>query len=438
MEPWIPLTLTVRTPMFLAARPGGPAEMRIPSLRGVARFWFRALAAPVFETATNTDYLGLARAEAQVFGAARQLVQGTETGGPSRVVFRLRQPPNPNQKVTPDWLTAEPARDHDRPVHGIGYLLGQGFFQPSGSLTCPSHFAPGAEGAIDVRVVPGGPGSGPDAGYLREVAGISLWAASTFGGLGARTRRGFGGFSLAGLDALSPTLTGTPRPSRHHNAIRRLQDLVASRHAPGWEPPPELPALAALGTGAGPWPEAPTWSRWHVYTSTSTVGLSSLLSTVGRELRAFRAPVDRPGKDRHKRYVTREYGNALLPVTAGNSPADPTVRIASFGLPLLFGTKGSINLVDLADDDKPLRRASPLWIRIHPAGDGRYHLLCHVFEARIGPAGSTVRIKAGSNRHTVTLDEATAYSTIAAFLQTPALNLTWHTKPHPAPTRQGN
>jgi CRISPR-associated protein Cmr1 len=429
MEPWTPLTLTVRTPMFLSARPGGPAEMRIPSLRGVARFWFRALAAPVFETAAGTDYRALARAEAEVFGAARQLPEGANTGGPSRVVFRLRRPPNPTRTVTPTWLAEEPPLVHERPVHGIGYLLGQGFFQPASggqpaSLTCPSHFGPGAEAAIDLRIVPGDPARGPDAGYLREVAGISLWAASTFGGLGSRTRRGFGGFSLAGLDALSPTLTGTALPGRSHPAIRRLQDLVGHRHAAGWQHTPDTPALAALGANGDPWPETPTWSRWHVYTSTSAGRLSSLLSTVGRELRAFRAPVDRPGKERYKRYVTREYGNAVLPVTAGNPPADPTIRIAAFGLPLLFGTKAAINLVELADDDKPLRRASPLWIRLHPADDGRLHLLCHVFEARIGPTDSTLRMKAGSNWDTVTLDEATAYSTIMAFLQTPALNLT--------------
>ncbi|WP_207770487.1 RAMP superfamily CRISPR-associated protein, partial [Frankia canadensis] len=254
MEPWIPLTLTVTTPMFLSPRPGGAAELRPPALRGAARFWFRALAAPVFEPAA--DHTALARAEAEIFGRPEGAPGSVRGDGPSRVAIRLRRPPTPTradrERDQPDWLRsrppgrATPGTDDERPDHGIGYLLGQAYFRPGPppSLGCRSYFAPtstagpAATADIDLRVSPAAHSDRqPSVDYVREIAGISLWAAATFGGLGARTRRGFGGFSLAGLNALStvlPASTITPDvPTRSHPAIRRLHELVRDRHRPG-------------------------------------------------------------------------------------------------------------------------------------------------------------------------------------------------------------
>jgi hypothetical protein len=426
MGPWIDLKLTVRTPMFLGATAGAPAELRMPSLRGVARFWFRALAAPAFDA---DDHEAVARAEAEVFGAAAGGA-GAGMAGPSPVAFRLLRAPRPDTNRAPKWLRVPV--DDARPDHGIGYLLGQGLYQPPNEnrpnpeLACRSYFPPDPSPDPDkaavfaVRVTPSRRSGAPSASYVREIVGISLWAAATFGGLGARTRRGFGGFDLTGLDELCAAATDRTGPARDHPAIRRLHDLVAERHhgqVPDLSPPPPL------GTGGAPWPSAPTCARWHIRTSDMVDTWPQLLHQAGCALRAFRAPVDRAapphsmtGLARYKRWVTHEYVDAVVPALRGRPPTSRTASAASFGLPLVFGKAGAtINLREGADE---LRRASPVWIRTTRRADGRYQLLYHVFEAAIGPAGAGVALSTDHRNEPMHLDERLAYQTIANFLAT--------------------
>ena len=420
MQPWIPLTLTVRTPMFLGADADSPAELRMPSLRGVARFWFRALAAPVFDA---DDHRAVARAEAEVFGAAAG--SGAGMTGPSPVAFRLVRIPRPDTNPSPRWLRMPV--DAARPDHGIGYLLGQGLYQPASEaegrphpqLARRSHLPPDEDAVFAVRVAPGRRNGAPAQDYVREVVGISLWAAATFGGLGARTHRGFGGFDLDGLGALCAAAAAAAGPARGHPAIRRLHELVAERHhrhLPGLSAPPPL------GAGGAPWPSAPTWTRWHVQTSGRTGTWPQLLHQAGRALRAFRAPVDRTapphsmtGLSRYKRWVTREYIDAVVPGLRGQPPASRTAPAASFGLPVVFGKAAAINLRKGGEE---LRRASPLWIRTSRRPDGKYQLLYHVFEAAIGPGGADITLSTTNRNEPLHLNEPLAYQAIADFLAT--------------------
>lgn len=424
MEPWIPLTLTVRTPMFLGADADAAAELRMPSLRGVARFWFRALAAPVFGGADH--HQAVARAEAEVFGAAAGGA-GTGAAGPSPVAFRPLRAPRPDTTRSPKWLRMQV--DGARPDHGIGYLLGQGLYQPASEkegrpypqLARGSYLPPDEEEAVfAVRVTPSRRGGAPAAEYVREIAGISLWAAATFGGLGARTRRGFGGFDLGGLDALCEAATARAGPARDHPAIRRLHDLVAERHG---RRPPDLSPPPPLGTGTAPWPSAPTWARWHIHTSDAAGTWPQLLHQAGRALRAFRAPVDRTepphsmsGLLPYKRWVTHEYVDAVVPALRGAPPTSRTAPAASFGMPVVFGKAGAT--INLRKGAEELRRASPLWIRTSRRPDGSRQLLYHVFETAIGPAEADITLSAGHRNEPMHLDEHLAYQTIADFLAT--------------------
>ncbi len=84
-------------------------------------------------------------------------------------------------------------------------------------------------------------------------------------------------------------------------------------------------------------------------------------------------------------------------------------------MPVVFGKEATINLHDGAGE---LRRASPLWIRASRRPDGSYHLLYHVFEAAIGPAGAHVTLSTSRRNEQLRLDEQLAYQTIANFLTT--------------------
>ncbi len=416
MTPWVPIGVTVTTPMFLAPGPNARSELRMPAIRGAARFWFRALAAPVF----GADYSALARAESEVFGAAGGRYDEPNIG-PSPVALRLVTPPTidpPPSKAelrSPRWLRRAPTGE--RRTHGIGYLLGQGLFLPSSrndnrehpELVRPHHLPAGATGTFAVRIgVRDNPAS---AGYIREVVGISLWALATFGGLGARVRRGFGGVGFDGLEQLCGMIGESAEPSRDHPAILRLHELVAERHG---RPLPHRGSPRTLGTSVA-WPAAPTWARWHIRLSQQTGSWPQLLHHAGFKLREFRAPVDRgPEFSAFKRWVTQEYIDAVVPTLKGHHPDSRDFEIGSFGLPVVFGKDAEVKLRHGSEE---LRRASPLWIRVHQDPDGHHRLLYHVFEATIGPAGATLDLETRRRPpEPLDLDEATAYRTIAEFL----------------------
>lgn len=453
-QPWIPLVLTVHTPMFLSAAPDAPADLRPPSLRGAARYWFRALAAPVFEpgprgtgTAPGQPWptqaevararAELAHAEAEIFGAAT----GGPTGaGPSPVAIRVIEPVPRTSNSSPAWLrSTEPKRpgpgfrpqpqSNVRTGNGIGYLLGQGLYAPPGRdnehprLVRPSHLDAGSAGRIGIRIAAPRTPAQPSVDYLSDVVAVCLWAAATFGGLGARSRRGFGGFSLDGLASLSSGIENLssqtdPRTAltRDHPYIHQLQRIVAERHRKAVPTPIEP---APLGTGGAPWPAAPTADRWHIRTGKTTGSWPQILNQAGRSLRAFRAPVDRTitthrGENLppHKRWVTHEYTETIVPILQRKAPQKRDAPAASFGLPLNF-QEGTINL---HQGNTELRRASPIWIRVHPEG-GKFRALYHVFEATIGSENSGISLRIHGRTPTdMNLDEDLAYRTLGSFL----------------------
>lgn len=399
---WTPITVTVETPMFLNGAEGR-TEFRIPALRGAARFWFRVLAAPVF----GDDFRRVADAEADIFGTAADDTRDSQVRrGPSRVVFRPRTLPEPvvthrvGENLRPAWL----ALSNDQPRKGVAYLLGVGLFKPPVAISRPSYFEPGATGRFEIRA------DSPD---IAEIGGICLWATATFGGLGARTSRGFGGIRLDGLEKLSDTTSAAGPLDVSHPAVRRLQHLVKERYKPTLSDP-----LATPDTNG--YPEAPSASRWDVRRAPKNDSWVQILDAVGQELRKFRAPVDRTqkpyfetGLPAYRQFATREY----LEIIRNGQPPDPaTFAIGAFGLPVVFAHGAVVDLVEA--NGSPLRRASPLWLRTIPAKGGRRDLLCHVFESKIGPEWGHLALKINgqpSGPHLV-LDETTAYSTIGAFV----------------------
>jgi len=416
------ITVTVETPVFVAEGPEAPAELRMPSLRGAARYWFRALAAPVF--ADNP--VQVAAAEAEVFGAASGAAGPDQHSGPSRVALRQLRPVPAVRDPQPSWL-----RGGAGAVNGIGYLLGPGIYQPPSAGGHPGllrpHYLPpsqqvedSAKGAFLVRVV--GNALDVPADYVAEVAGISLWAVATFGGVGARVHRGFGALRLDGLDRLSPVLAdaGTSPPDHAHPAIHRLHQVVADRW--GLPVPPARPAAPPAGW-TDPWPAAPTWSRWHTQLSAQRGSWVDRLRAAGAALRRFRAPVDRheapfamTGLPAYRRWVTREYVDAVVPARAGQ-PVEPRFRLGAFGLPVVFKDATA----NLWQGNAELRRASPLWIRPYRANATDrmgFRLHYHVLGARIGPDNAQLSLKVkNAPAVQLSLDERTAYGHLDAFLR---------------------
>lgn len=371
---WIQIEFTVQTPMFLG---GGDqqAEFRLASLRGALRYWFRALAAPFLDD----DSHQVAAKEREIFGG------GGAEASPSPVKLKPGSAPAPVPAASgASWAGRG----------GVRYLLGQGLY----------HYQTG------LRRDYLGPGSGP--GSQRHffvtapqnyapLVGCLLWTLSTFGGLGARVRRGFGGIAFEGLEQLGWTPPPPPGASEDEDvaswlqtSLERCLQTTRSVIAPTQQSPTVTLSGSTLNIARTSSPTRfPSFSSWHGKVGTlRNPNWSFLLHQVGETLRRHRAPLPHPRGFR----LTNEYQIIVAPwmrsptsvSASGGSP--PQFALAAFGLPIVFKRDAAVNLfpADDADDgrlDDELRRASPLWIRPIKVGN-TWRALYHVFCAEVfGP-----------------------------------------------------
>ncbi len=146
-------TLKVLTPMFMGgADPEGDPELRAASIRGAMRFWFRAIAGAI----TN-DPREIYRLESEVFG---------NTDKKSRVVVRVLK--QPSVKSSGETIS----------LKSVGYI-GYGLRGMGGK---PDRKYLDGEGEFEVNF---------PVKYKRHI-GYIFWFIQNVGGLGARSRKGFG------------------------------------------------------------------------------------------------------------------------------------------------------------------------------------------------------------------------------------------------------
>lgn len=177
-----PVTLTADfrfvTPAFLGGAELVRPELRPPSIKGALRLWYRALD-PEFARKENGGPI----AESALFG-------GAEPGaGQSRILLA----------VTGARLTELPADRiaWDRFAQGSGRFVKNGLaylgYPFKFARATRTAFAPGSTFTIRLVLRPG-----RHPLTEREARGLvaALWALGHVGGLGSRSRRGFGGLSL--------------------------------------------------------------------------------------------------------------------------------------------------------------------------------------------------------------------------------------------------
>jgi hypothetical protein len=385
---WQPLTLTVRTPMFLgAANPppdGTTIRFPVPSLRGALRYWLRTLAGAHL-TQTPAGLTHLADIERAVFGAASTDQPGGDRPrrSASAIALRAVQPvPFKAPGRRPLWFDVE--------NQTMPYLLGPGLWK-SGTLA--GYIPPGTSIPLDVRIDP----RTPEPAACAHLFFASLWALQTFGGLGSRARRGWGTITTArppDLAAATPdSAWWNPPPDHHvqltldavleqvHAAIRTLGVPVSDTTTPALaEYPcfrPEAYLISDVPTDdAGIPPE-------HT-------GLTGALDITSRLLRAFRS--DEPD----------EYRDIVRPWLDGDHP-DPALafEIGALGLPVVYsdtdptrhGRRTATVSPRLAG--KEIRRASPLWLRIYPDQHNTWHLRSLAFLARWLPDQARLHLSGG-------------------------------------------
>ena len=301
--------LRILTPLFLGGADQAP-ELRPPSLKGALRYWYRSL---------DPHYLAH---EARFFGGA-----GKQHG---QAPFLLRVEQQKPQPVT--WRRTVfrhfERREHGKPQkNGLIYL---GYPFALGANEGRQYLPPGegSGGRITVHCVfPRDP-----APKLRQALVAALWLLGHVGGLGSRSRRGFGALALEDwglrhhgpgqapaswpeLDAL-PILAAEARDGEaweegFRTGVAQAMDwfhesgVTDSRTSPMDRPAFGPQASLALG------PEAWPVGQWQ-----------EARAAMGLRLQSFRQ-VAQPDLDRVKAY-------------AGGKPLDAAPARATFGLPLTF------------------------------------------------------------------------------------------------------
>jgi CRISPR-associated protein Cmr1 len=218
--------------------------------------------------------------------------------------------------------------------------------------------------------------------FRREVAGArdvlaaTLWLWAHLGGIGARSRRGFGGVGVVNHTGLPPSAAPHFEPvSDHAHLVKRLLDgldwvtQVFRETLPRFRSNP-------IEVGSGPHPAIRTIDGLTKVTVLAGHHPSAqvALDQAGRFFRDFRSSLQR--------------GRARLPPLADyftvktalqNQRAAHSVERAAFGLPLPFFFRslgGMKTKFDLGDDGD--RLASPLLFRVHRLTQGAGGAPCFV------------------------------------------------------------
>ena len=341
------------TPLFSSGADPDRPELRLPSFKGVLRFWWRALA----WSRLQGDLKAIQSEEDELFGSARE--------GQSRLTMRLALSDAPGPVVSGEILKVP---DRGGTVGKGARYLGYGVMEAfasrnrgtaAGQLTRACLAAP-FEFTVRMR---GRRLTQTQVETLQD----ALIALGTLGSMGGKNRKGYGSLSLRslwidGAEQWSPAAT----IAELGTAIRKL---------PRADGPATFPKYTALTPG----------SR-HVLAGSEKREPLELLDLVGRELVRYRS-WGRNGKILGNQIDSeRRFKDDHDLMNRPSSGRDNYPRRIAFGLPHNYGRRPE-DQVGPAGSGLD-RRASPLFIHIHQCGETPVAVVS-IFPARFLPQGGS-------------------------------------------------
>ncbi|HLH83679.1 MAG TPA: RAMP superfamily CRISPR-associated protein [Trebonia sp.] len=375
---WHTLTLSAVTPAFLGryAEPGDKGDkgdkdgkggkgyeipFPVPSLRGALGYWLRALAG----AHVGDNLASLGSVESAVFGSARS----GGSVGMSTIWIRGREPVGVGRY---------------KPSQPVAYLMGPGF-RDDQTAPAARHLKAGTTIRLDVRNTGGT--------VHADLFLCALWALRTFGGIGARARRGFGTISVDDRPLQIPR-ERFDASWLYRNAADDLQDVLSCVGD----------CLGQLGipgsddTAAQPgYPRFDLDRAWYLLGPDIEIpgaqGHDAALAWTGERLREFRLDGGECRNTAGWREIVQPY------LDGGTFSAE--FRAGALGLPVVYtqkatrpGTHDRSATVEPVVDGQPSRRASPLWLRVHRTGR-TWWLRSLAFNAEFLPEGGNgLRVKA--------------------------------------------
>ena len=387
----IEATYKVVTPLFISGEDHKEAELRGPSIKGALRFWYRAIALPRLGS-----WKKVKDEEQKIFGSS-------DTG---QGQFLLRV--TTNDKVV---ITQSPQLWPDHGSAYLGYgLIGLGRDGNRRQVqTSRPYINPGTTFTVEIILKPNCPIE--TIPILRK----SLIALGLLGGLGARSRHGFGSLAIESLKI------------KVHDLEKREDD---------WFPPGSredlykeincfVGELVSLSLDTSEYFSLPEYSSLSEKSRISILDLSkdalNLLDCIGKEMLRYRSYGSSRNGSSHKlpwgepaqQNFIGDHNLILNYSKTGQAPTHPC-RVV-FGLPhnYFFSPPAKINVnVNAAKltQDKLERRASPLFIHIHPI-EGQYTAILTLLPAVFLPEGEKINI---GNR--VNVDVKVDYNDIHQFM----------------------
>lgn len=204
------IEFTINTPLFMRGYTDTP-EFRLPSFKGALRFWWRAIS---FKTYKN-DIEKLYDHESKIFGDAQRKGYGR-----SKVVLSLDEINyNKNKKITNTYQTNDKM--------GLIYL-GYGLYNyrktgKTGKYHAKPYLTENISGKISLNC------KNLDENQYQSLR-ESIIALGFFGGLGARSRRGFGSFNIINIMENEKTVYEQLKNKR--DMIKRIKNFINKNHLP--------------------------------------------------------------------------------------------------------------------------------------------------------------------------------------------------------------
>lgn len=366
------------TPLYGGgAEPQKPDEVtvvRAGEIRGLLRFWWRATRGGQFDGSLAK----MRAAEEAIWGSAA----GEKKAGPSPVSIVVRNwRLESKQEDVPFEVIEKGKRARIQPRPGSRVPPYAAFpLQPKKEEARPGMKLPGVYWDVSFELVITFPEE------LRQEVEAALWAWETFGGVGARTRRGFGALELVAYEE-----NGRPKPV----------DKPLSKDAQQW-----LLRKIQEHVTSGVWPDrVPHISHHPLFALTHAEKDPAFIwKDLIERLQAFR-------QKRHKKYglslwpeanVIRKVHNLSLkwPPNVSNPRLVEKFPRAHFGLPIIFHMPHDKKLKEKdftlrgrpsQKSEKPVDRlASPLILRPLACRDGYVGLALVLETPREPPHGLEV------------------------------------------------
>ncbi|NLK53023.1 MAG: type III-B CRISPR module RAMP protein Cmr1 [Syntrophomonadaceae bacterium] len=341
---------SVVTPLFLGgADPVKDEELslRVPSLKGALRFWYRAAA-----LARLGSLARVRNEEAAVFGSTKT--------GQSLFLARVED------------VNLKTVNKGEKVLGGIAYL-GYGVAnwnsKARAALTTRPYIKPGSSFKLRLLLRPQ---KEINQDYINDLK-LAVQALGLFGGLGARSRRGLGSLGLMSLKENGQVIWSPPRTI--DELKHKYEEFFRKLNLPD---NPELPEYTAFSRHS------------RVVIVAADRNPERLLNTVGQAMNHYRSY--RKDKNYPRDHdVAREIANH-------KQPQEHPVRLA-FGLPhnYFFSSDKSIVNVSGQKGEEEYRRASPLFIHIHPLEQEPAAVLTFL-PANFLPSGVEILMTAHGNR----------------------------------------